>query len=82
MAYAARAYLRAYSSELFFDFRRNGEGWLFGQVCRLKSDGPLVCIDVGANHGEWTAICRGLTGWLLWQPPSHCGRLAGPTAGD
>lgn len=56
MAHAARAYLRAYNNELFFDFRRNGEGWLVDQVCRLKSGGPLVCIDVGANHGEWTAV--------------------------
>jgi len=55
VAWVARRYLKAYDNEANHNFACNGEGWLIAQTCAPETQPDLVCIDVGANHGKWTA---------------------------
>lgn len=55
LAWAARRYLRAYNNEADHNFARNGEAWLIARTCAAERQANPICIDVGANHGKWTA---------------------------
>ena len=39
-----------------YDHHSNGESWLLQTLARRKL--LTVCFDVGANHGDWTALVR------------------------
>ena len=56
LAALARAYLDAHGNLDNFDLSTNGEAALLRRLGAVWGAAPVVLFDVGANHGDWTAL--------------------------